>query len=342
MFAKGALDEGYDVDVVTGTGQGPLEAVLPTGAKLVDLKCPRSLAIVPPLVRYLRRERPHALYATVSHMNVLSVVAKGLSGVNTKLILRESNSPLTERKSSLTRKVVHRLAPYLYPRADAIISVSEGVADELYQMAPKLRGKTFVCPQPVISDDVLTLAEEPCTHEWFAAGGPPVILGVGRLEPQKDFPTLLRAFAEVRKMKAARLVILGEGGERTRLEQLSRELGIEDHISMPGFVMNPFPYMKRARVFALSSRFEGMPNVLLQAMAMGTQVVSTDCKSGPREILQEGRIGGLVPVGDPRALAEAILERIDNEIENSAGATLIRTGYGVATASREYLKLIER
>lgn len=341
MFARGALDEGFAVDVITGMGNGPLHAVLPEGARLVDLKTRRSLGIVPPLIRYLRRERPDALYATVSHMNVLSVVARGLSGVGTKLILRESNSPLTERKSSITRRVVHFLAPLLYPRADAVISVSEGVAEELYQMAPRLRGKTFICPQPVISDDILALGDEEIDHDWFREKGPPVILGVGRLQPQKDFPTLLKAFAKVRKVRDARLVILGEGGERERLEKLAQDLGIRDDLSMPGFTVNPFPYMKGARLFVLSSRFEGMPNVLLQAMAMGAQVVATDCRSGPREILRGGELGGLVPVGDPDALASALLERIDNERPNIAGAELIRERYGVATATRQYLKLIE-
>ena len=140
-----------------------------------------------------------------------------------------------------------------------------------------------------------------------------MILGVGRLTQAKDFPTLIRAFALVRKKRAARLMILGEGEERPKLEALVRELGLEREVTLPGFVDNPYKYMKRAAVFVLSSKWEGFGNVLVEAMALGTPVVSTDCPSGPAEILENGRWGRLVPVGDVYALAEAIIETLDEE-----------------------------
>ena len=156
-------------------------------------------------------------------------------------------------------------------------------------------------------------SEEALDHPWFLPGEPPVILGVGRLTQAKDFPTLIRAFALVRKKHPARLMILGEGEERSKLETLVQELGLEKEVSLPGFVDNPYKYMKRAAVFVLSSKWEGFGNVLVEAMALGTPVVSTNCPSGPAEILENGRWGRLVPVGDVYALAEAIIETLDEE-----------------------------
>jgi glycosyltransferase involved in cell wall biosynthesis len=165
---------------------------------------------------------------------------------------------------------------------------------------------------PVVTDELLEKAREPLDHPWFVEDAPPVILGVGRLEPQKDFETLIRAFHRVQSEREPRLVILGKGSERAKLERLVQSLGMDNSVQMPGFVDNPFQYMARADVFALSSRFEGLPGVLIQAMATGCPVVSTDCPSGPREILEDGRWGALVPVEDEEALAVAILGTIDS------------------------------
>ena len=155
------------------------------------------------------------------------------------------------------------------------------------------------------------LAREVPDHPWFAPGQPPVILGVGRLTPQKDFPTLVRAFSQVRRLRAARLVILGEGEGRAELEALADELGVKEDLALPGFQNNALSYMAHSAVFVLSSAWEGLPTVLIEALAAGTRVVSTDCPSGPREILQDGRFGALVPVGDASALARAILETLE-------------------------------
>jgi glycosyltransferase involved in cell wall biosynthesis len=156
-------------------------------------------------------------------------------------------------------------------------------------------------------------AQVPVQHPWFAAGQPPVILGVGRLERAKDFATLIRAFAKVRAEQEARLMILGEGSMRLQLEMLVRQLGLSECVALPGFDPNPFRYMARAKVFAMSSIYEGFPNVLVQALACGCPVVSTDCPSGPSEILNSGAYGYLVPVGDVDALAASILKTLHGE-----------------------------
>jgi glycosyltransferase involved in cell wall biosynthesis len=170
--------------------------------------------------------------------------------------------------------------------------------------------KIKVIYNPVITPELFAKAEEPLDHPWFRPGEPPVVLGVGRLTQAKDFPTLIRAFALVRKERPARLMILGEGEERPKLEALVRELGLEEDVALPGFVGNPYKYIARAGVFVLSSAWEGLPTTLVEALALGTPVVSTNCKSGPEEILEEGRWGRLVPVGNIEELAKAIGESL--------------------------------
>ncbi|HEY8366975.1 MAG TPA: glycosyltransferase, partial [Bacteroidia bacterium] len=229
--------------------------------------------------------------------------------VSTRLVVREANTISVSSKNSLNFKarILPLLMKLLYPSADAVIAVSEGVAKDLTQIIGLPAEKVKVIYNPVITPEIFKKAEEPIKHPWFAPGELPVILGVGRLTKQKDFVTLIRAFDIVRKEYPSRLVILGEGEERPKLEALVKELGLEQYVYMPGFEENPFKYMKHAAVFVLSSRWEGLPNVLIQALALGTPVVSTDCPSGPREILSAGKYGTLVPVGDYDALAKAII-----------------------------------
>jgi glycosyltransferase involved in cell wall biosynthesis len=204
------------------------------------------------------------------------------------------------------------LIKIFYPWADAIVANSRGVAEDLMKLTGLPRDKIQVIYNPVVTPELFAKAEEPLDHPWFRPGEPPVILGVGRLTQQKDFPTLIRAFALVRKERPARLMILGEGEERPKLEALVRELRLEEDVALPGFVENPYKYMKRAAVFVLSSKWEGLPTVLIEALALGTQVIATNCPSGLEEVLEGGRWGRLVSVGDFAGLAQAILDRLNN------------------------------
>ncbi|NLO89188.1 MAG: glycosyltransferase, partial [Clostridia bacterium] len=188
----------------------------------------------------------------------------------------------------------------------AVVAVSQGVADDLVKTTGLMRELIKVIYNPIVTPELLEKAKESIGHPWFKPGQPPVILSAGRLTAAKDFPTLIHAFARVRAERLARLMILGEGEERPNLESLVRELGLESDVSMPEFVENPYAYMARAAVFVLSSAWEGFGNVLVEAMAVGTPVVSTDCPSGPAEILEGGKWGKLVPVGDVEKLAKAL------------------------------------
>jgi glycosyltransferase involved in cell wall biosynthesis len=232
-----------------------------------------------------------------------------------------------------------QLAGRFYPWADAIIAVSDGVADDVARVTSLPRESITTIHNPVVTPELQEKMRAPLDHPWFAPGNPPVLLAVGRLVDQKDFPTLLKAFARVRAVRKARLIILGEGKERPELEALTGKLGVASDVDLPGFVLNPFPYMIRASALVLSSAWEGLPGVLIEAMACGCPVVSTDCPSGPAEILNGGAYGPLVPVGDDAALAKAILSVLEAPPDSErlrAQAAL----FSVDRATDQYLQVL--
>jgi glycosyltransferase involved in cell wall biosynthesis len=230
----------------------------------------------------------------------------------------------------------------LYPKADRIVAVSQGVADDLISLLNLPHEKVTVIYNPIFTPELFEQAKQPANHPWFEQNRLPVILAVGRLTRQKDYPILFRAFSLVRQVRPAKLLILGEGEERANLERLAIELGIQNDVSMPGFVDNPFAFMAKASVFVLSSAWEGFGNVLVEALACGCPVVATDCRSGPREILDNGRYGRLVPVGDHEALAKAILETLDNPDFPANRQTRLQRAmeFSVDAAVDKYLKVL--
>ena len=217
-----------------------------------------------------------------------------------------------------------------------VACVSQGMADDLQALTRLPPGKIRTLYNPVVDPGLPGRADAALDHPWFAPGEPPVLLGIGRLHPQKDFATLLRAFAQVRAVRAARLLILGEGEEREALEALVAELGVAADVALPGFAANPYAYLSRAGAFVLSSRWEGLPTVVIEALACGAPVVSTDCPSGPDEILQGGRLGALTPVGDDAALARAILDTLAAPPDPAAGRARAQD-FAVAPAAQAYL-----
>jgi len=298
---------------------------------------------IPTLARYLRRARPAVLLSAASHVNLAAVCAWRLARADTALALRASNH-LSRLRSLMRSPHPGRLllARRLYPLADAIIAVSRGVADDVAAVTGVPRERITTIYNPVVTPALERQAAMPLDHPWFQPGAPPVLLAAGRFVPQKDFPTLVRAFARVRAVRPARLVILGEAkkpARRARLEALARELGVAGDVCLAGFVANPYAYMARAAVFVLSSRWEGLPGVLIEALACGCPVVSTDCPSGPAEILENGRYGPLVRVGDAAALAAATLSVLAAPL---ARATL-RTraaAFSVETAVDQYERVL--
>ena len=302
------------VHLVLVKAEGHYRDLVQEGVRVIDLDSHRTAASLLKLVRYVRRERPTALLSTLAHANVVALLAKLLIGGRLRVVARIENtfSEMFDSGGFKQRQTL-RLLKLMLPLADGIVAVSQGVAEDLRRAIPSVSQKVTTIYNPVLPNQVRQ-ATAPVEHPWFDDDGPPVILSAGRLTAVKDHATLLKAFAEVLTFRQARLVILGEGPERENLLMLATCLNVSQHVELPGFKINPFAYMSKAKVFVLPSRYEGFPNVLAQAIACGTPVVSTDCRSGPREILEDGKWGHLVPVGDWSAMAEAILDTLDNPI----------------------------
>lgn len=307
-LAAELAERGYQIDFVLSKAHGPLVEQVPDNVRLIDLGRPRAIASLPALVGYLRRERPRVLMSGLDYANLVVLWASSIAGVPTSIFVTVHNtlSQQTEGARSFTNRALLALIRRFYGWSDAIVAVSGGVADDLAETARLPRDQIQVIYNPVVTDELYSRADQPVDHPWIGNGGGPVVLGVGRLTRQKDFPTLIRAFAAVERPTDARLIILGEGPDRLALERLIAELELRDRVALPGFVGNALALMARADLFVLSSLYEGLPTVLIEASAVGVPVISTDCRSGPAEILDGGRYGRLVPVGDVDAMATAI------------------------------------
>jgi len=306
---------GHAVHLVTVQARGVMYGSLPKGVRLVELGSSRTLSSIPRVAAYLRRERPDAFVAAHYHANIAAIVAKALARGHARIVITErvavGASLLTER--GVKGRALRLLVRKTYPRADAVVTNSLDNSAELAALFRWPPHRVHTIYNPTFAGDVPQRAAMPVDHPWFQPGGPPVILSVGRLSPQKDYPTLLRAFARVRRSLPARLVILGEGPVRPELERLSIELGVQADTALLGHAPNPYAYMAKAALFVLPSRFEGLPNVLIEAQACGVPIVSTACPTGPREILLDGEAGALVPVGDPDAMAAEIVSLLRDD-----------------------------
>ncbi|HTR16910.1 MAG TPA: glycosyltransferase [Acetobacteraceae bacterium] len=310
-LAAALMARGVDVTLVLHARRGALLASLPPGLRVVELGGARTALDLPALVRFLRRARPDLLVSSLGHNNVVALLARALAGGGTRLVICQHNA--LSREAAEMPGLGYRALPLLYRGlhllADRVVAVSGGVAEDLARVAGIPRGRISVIHNPVIGPDFVRRAEGPPPHPWFTDGRGPVFVSAGRLVPQKDPETLLRAFALMApRGEGARLMLLGEGPMRPALEGLARELGIAGRVCFAGFRPNPLPYIRHAAALVLASRYEGLGNVLIEALGCGTPVISTDCPFGPAEILQGGRFGDLVPVGDALGLAAAMAD----------------------------------
>ncbi|WP_419807678.1 glycosyltransferase [Sphingomonas sp.] len=303
--------QGIDVDLVLASATGSVLNDVSGKVRIVDLGRRRVAAALPGLVRYLMRERPAALLSAMHHANLIAIVAHAIARSTSRLVIseRQSFAALQRTQRSLKERSLRGAMRLLYRRADAIVTVSKALSVELVAGLGLSRQRVFAIYNPVVSDGLLAKAGEPVDHPWLHQDVP-VVLAVGRLVPEKGFDTLLEAMFLIRRHRAIRLVILGDGPLRRTLSDLAHRLGIDGDVDLAGYQSNPFSYMKHASVFVLSSTSEGLPSVLVEALAVGTCVVSTDCPTGPREILGEGS-PALVPVGDPARMASAIMATLD-------------------------------
>lgn len=342
-LVKGFLAQGREVDLVLCRAKGAYLDQVPDEVSMVELEATggfltrwlaamANISLLPVLLRpvllatkaapeiarlrslrrYMDTCRPDVVLSALTYANLVAIWAKHTAEQQVPVVVSERIALTTHCTTpSNSRKWRWRYLPELvrkaYPGADAVLAVSNQVAEDLVSVVGLDSQLVQAVYNPVVDDVLRSGAANKPEHPWFSPGAAPVILGVGRLTEQKDFPALIRAFAVVRKQMDARLVILGEGRQRGELENLGRELGIEDDVALPGFAENPFQYMAHASVFVLSSEYEGLPGVLIQALACGCPVVSTDCPGGSAEILENGKYGPLVGIGDVEGMAAAIV-----------------------------------
>lgn len=338
-LSNALIKQGLAVDVLLlRTGSAYIQQLDPA-VRVIKLNSTSTLMGIPSLARYLKREQPQAFVAPTVRNTLLALRARRFAGTDTRIYARLHNNYSSElaKLHPLTRWRYLRRIRRHYPHCDGIVAVSNGVAEDFTRVTGLSDQKLQVCPNPVVTQNLLNLAEQPIEHPWLTPDQPPVILGVGRLNPQKDLPTLIRAFALVQKNMPCRLMILGEGKLRPQLETLVQDLGLSDVTALPGHVENPYPYLKHAAIYVLSSAWEGLPNALIEALALGTPVVSTDCPSGAHEILEEGKYGPLVTVGDYAGLAHAIEKTLKSPLPKAvlqAGADR----YTDSTSGEAYLQ----
>lgn len=339
-LANRFVETGLPVDMVLGRREGPYLGQLDPRVRIVDLGVKRMLKALPALNAYMRRERPAVLMPALAHTHIVSLVGKRLYRWPSRIVLSVQNTP--SASAGISSQWIERNWPIfvkaLYAGADDTVAISQGVAEDIRKLT---RGKSspHVIHNPVVTPSFFRQLEENPDHPWLRDKSVPVILAAGRLTNQKDYPTMLEAFARLLARRPARLIILGEGELKNDLTALCSSLRISDSVAFAGFAANPYSWMKAADLFVLSSRWEGLANVIAESLACGTPVASTDCPSGPSEILEGGKYGRLVPVGDPVALADAMEALLENPPDRDA---LIRRGadFAVENIAQRYLDIL--
>ena len=314
-ITEGLADRGYDVDLVLAYPGGGLRTDVDASVDVVDLDVTRlpgiGLASGAPKIRsYVDRARPTVFISTMTFANVVTLLSMVGAEDGTSLVAAEHDT--FGMAGGVKMRLTRALARHLYVRANHVIAVSEGAARSVVAGTRVSPANVSVLHNPIDVESVRAQASQPVDHPWLRDEDVSVVLGVGRMTPQKDFPTLIRAFDHLQDHREdVRLIIAGKGDGLEKLRSLVHRRGLAECVDLPGYVENVYAYMDRADVFALSSAWEGLPTVLIEALACGTPVVATDCPSGPREILRQGKLGPLVPVGDAGTLGEAIAETLD-------------------------------
>jgi len=340
------IKEDVDIELVLSQKTGPYLKELSPTIRVIDLKSKSKILAILKLAIHLRKTKPNVIFSTITGANIIALIAKSISFVKCKSIIREANTPSMEDKHlGIKTKLLSKLAKKLYPTADCIVCVSKDSHSDFVSFFTDVdSNKIRVIYNPVVDSEFLNkMQQQPAlAAPWLDRS--PYFLGVGRLSEQKDFQSLIQAFAKVREKHECRLIILGEGPLRESHKNQVDKLGISQDVWMPGFVENPYPYMLEAEAFVLSSRWEGLPNVLIQALATGTQIISTNCPSGPREILQNGLLGTLVSVGDTQQMAGAMIGALENptlDSELQKAVAFSHETFDTHSIKLKYLELFE-
>lgn len=340
-LAAGLAERGYVVDIVLVSDEGALRSEASDRVQVHTLMARRALTSLPDFIRYAYRYKPDVVISASDSTNLLLPWIKSLGFLDARVVVSVHNN--MSQYGQMDGIWYNRALPFLidrsYPRADGVITVSEGIAEDLWEISGALRGQTRVIHNPIVDETLRAKAQWEVNHPWLRENDCPVVLGVGRFTPQKNFPLLVRAFAKLRETTNANLILLGDGPDRSQIQSLIERLGISEYVDLPGFTSNPYPYFRNASLFVLSSHHEGLGNVIVEALACGCPVVSTNCPSGPHEILEGGRWGRLVPVNDVEALTEAMRETLADPPD----AALLRRradDFSVSASVDRYLEVL--
>ena len=342
-LANGLAEGGDEVSLVLLTQGGVNKDFVSSRVRLVELCAPRTVMSFARLRRYLVAEKPDRILAALTHVNVIATVVCASCGMLGRLFVSERNAFSRDKKVNPDPLVraAYAVAPWLYRlQPNPVIAVSEGVARDLVDTTVVRAQDVTWAPNPVLDNDFESVRFAAPSHPWLVSREYPVILAAGRLAPQKGFDILVRAFAHLVARRQCRLVIYGEGVERPRLEAQIQELGIAAHVSLPGYTTSVLTEMAHSDLFVLSSRFEGSPNVLVEAMGTGVPVVATDCPYGPHEILDGGSVAPLAPVEDAEALARALDEGLTVTGEGRALRLQRARLYTIANAAQAYRNIL--
>lgn len=313
LLAEGFAKEGLSVDLIACEARGELRRTVSQAVRLIDLESPHVAGSVPALVRYMRCHRPKAVLSAMDHVNVAAAIAVKLSGVNPVHVPSVRNVWAPRWRNQGGKELLLReTSRWSYARAGSIVTVAADIRDELVYLFGVDPGKITVIHNPVDIERVRHLAEEEVEHAWFGDNDTPLVVAVGALTKQKNHATLLSAIAAIQAECSARVMIVGAGPERDRLLSLAKDKGLAHSFELAGLTTNPYKYMTRADLFVLPSAWEGCPNVLLEALALGVPVIATDCMGASAELLGYGEWGTIVPNGDASALADAVRESIAN------------------------------
>lgn len=313
-LAKGFISKGYEVDLLLIRTEGPYLTQLDSKINVINLKTNSAFKSIWAIAKYLSKSKPDVLISAKDYINIVVLMAKLLANVPTKIIVTSRTQLSVELKNmKLTRKIkMIAFVKLLYPFADSIVAVSKGVSKDLRDIIGFNKINIHVIYNPIVDSEIEEKLKDSFDRSIFSTSKN-IILSVGRLTAQKDFPTLLKALRIVKEEKEVLLIILGEGQEREKIENMISELGLDKDVKLLGNIYNPYPYMEMADLFVLSSKWEGFGNVIVESMAVGTPVVSTNCPSGPSEILEDGKYGILVPVEKHKDLAIAIIKGLNCE-----------------------------
>ncbi|WP_170007318.1 glycosyltransferase [Bacillus fonticola] len=342
-----ANEDNIEFLMVLNKKEGVFVNQLSSKIPIYELKTKRMRDSIPALLKFLKEEKPDLLISGMSHVNLITIIANRISKNKTKIIVTEhanlSSVNKKSKKNTLFNIIKLILMKKLYPKTERIISVSKGVQDDLRKYIKLDNEQMKVIYNPVISNTLYVKAAEQVNHSWYENKKNPIIIGIGRLTRQKDFENLIQAFSILKSRVDSRLIILGEGKDREKLEKLIKDLGLEEYVDLHGFEENPYKFLRNADMFVLSSKYEGLPTVLIEALALKCNIVSTDCPSGPNEILRDGEFGRLVPIENSELLAEAMINGIEKPLNINDNEELENwlNEFDSSQVANNYLNLIK-